>query len=379
MKYLGKFKQNLRVMLPILLAFGVFMSSCENDDDGDGNGGPNGNFNAEQGSYDATIQGDYNAELKGGQASFELGPNAFTPEKFDSTKDAALTIYLEDTTKQEANALTLFLFKKNADKVNEGTFEINLQDNSSGIETGSGVLLETAGSNDQYSLSTNSGENEGSIELTTVSENMIEGTINDVYLVKRPQTADQKSVRINGEFKAEQMQNNDDGDDGDDSDNFNAEKGSYDAKVEGDYSTEMKGGQAIFQKELSAFFNTRQYDSTEDAGMMIVLGDTTKEKSNELLIVIYKNDAEQVDEGTYDITMQNDQHEIKTGSGALLATPGETTDYTQSPENDGSITLNSVSETEVTGTIDDVEMKKIEPNEEGAATINGAFKAEPSN
>lgn len=158
--------------------------------------------------------------------------------------------------------------------------------------------------------------------------------------------------------------------------NFNAESESYDAKIEGDYSAEMKGGQAGFENQLPPFFNPQQYDSTEDAGMTISLGDTTKEESNELLILIYKNDADQVDEGTYDIKMQDDQEEIKTGSGVLFSTPAGASDFTQSPDNDGSISLNSISENEVTGTINDVELvEQTQDENKGSATINGEFNA----
>lgn len=180
--------------------------SCSDDD----NGSPNGNetHNAEQGSYDVTIEGDYEVEMEGGQAGFQNGlPALLTPNQFDSTEDAGLTIAMEDTTKEESNTLIVVFYKNDADLVDEGTYDITFQDDPNQIKTGAGLRLQTAGSANNYDMPTPTQENpnpyEGSIELTAVSESEVEGTINGVQLEEQTQEDNKGTVTINGAFHAE--------------------------------------------------------------------------------------------------------------------------------------------------------------------------------
>jgi len=189
----------------------IFLGSCNDDDDENGNGTNNQNNNGnnntnvpDSGTFNAKFSGDINHEFDGKAFYYDTFPltdtssSAYKPEE-----DAALTFSLQTKeSNEDTSSITAFILKNDDNsQVGKGTYNVKSQlllEND--ILTGARVIANTI-----KAESTISSIGEGSVEITSRSGNVVKGTFNDVKMISLNfGTGSTDTVSLNGTFAAQE-------------------------------------------------------------------------------------------------------------------------------------------------------------------------------
>ena len=193
----------IRLMLCALIAFTpVLFTSCSDDDNGDdtgtpsNNGGGNNNSNnnnkANEGTANYELSGEVEAEIT--DSTFFIDTSDFNFFPGTPTVDQAMLI----ANVSDSISITAMIYQNNSSsRIGEGTYQVNQIDSSA--TTGCGVLFNTIPSSNSYSSTDQSG---GSIVIQSRTDTKVTGRFEDVKVIGNLGADTDKSVTINGPFKA---------------------------------------------------------------------------------------------------------------------------------------------------------------------------------